>query len=63
MANQKNTKTVNTDSLLFFKRIMDDSKISSSAINHGKTNRIIRKPGNEMVDAVTKLIFHLEKGS
>jgi len=63
MANQKNTKTLNNDSLLFFKRIVDANKIPGSAVSHGKTNRIIRRPGNEMVDAVTKLIFHFEKES
>ena len=63
MANQKNTKTLNNDSLLFFKRIMDENKIPGSAVSHGKTNRIIRRSGNEMVDAVTKLIFHFEKES
>ena len=63
MTNQKNTKTIDNDSLFFFKKIMDGNNKPVSAVSHGKTNRLIRRPGNEMVDAVTKLIFHFEKES
>ena len=63
MANQKNTKTIYDDSILFYKRIMDGYEFPSPKVNQGKTKQNIRKPGHEMVDAVTKLIFHFEKKS
>ena len=59
----KKSRSITGTSLQFMNKLMDD-KQSFQTSSKGTGNRqIIRTPGREMVDVVSRLIMHFEKES